>query len=367
MWSISLRGLLLALLTVRAVAAASRGTALNGVLLEEDASDASCGLLQIDASAASASKAPRIKREAISSIEDASAAKEPVTLATTNAATNTTATATSATTATTAAASPSATSAPAATSSKKGIFQKPASAMKKSKSRSFWSSLLQAMLTPVDATDGNGTTLSILDSMKPPQNESTSLLVAPSSPSSAEFVTKVRSVDADSTELTDPDPAVEMPDFAKAFPVKNKVVLMFLEMFPIFGPFGIDRFYAGDTTWGVVKLVVSLATCLTGGLIWGYIDAMIVIINALRMQPYIYFLGFKAQFSQDELVPAWWLALFTLIFHFLCFCCCGSDPGRKRFRRAWQAFKKQDPKKEGHHGASGSQQAPAASTLTGQA
>mmetsp|Transcript_32645 Transcript_32645/g.70092 ORF Transcript_32645/g.70092 Transcript_32645/m.70092 type:complete len:178 (+) Transcript_32645:289-822(+) len=96
MWSISLRGLLLALLTVRAVAAASRGTALNGVLLEEDASDASCGLLQIDASAASASKAPRIKREAISSIEDASAAKEPVTLATTNAATNTTATATSA-------------------------------------------------------------------------------------------------------------------------------------------------------------------------------------------------------------------------------------------------------------------------------
>lgn len=41
-------------------------------------------------------------------------------------------------------------------------------------------------------------------------------------------------------------------------------------------PFGIGRFYIGDTTTGVLQLVVTLLTCGLGGL-WPFIDGIVIL------------------------------------------------------------------------------------------
>lgn len=56
---------------------------------------------------------------------------------------------------------------------------------------------------------------------------------------------------------------------------KSKVVAGLLQ---IFLPFGIGRFYMGDTQTGVLQLVVTLVTCGIGG-IWGFIDGILILVN----------------------------------------------------------------------------------------
>jgi TM2 domain-containing membrane protein YozV len=54
---------------------------------------------------------------------------------------------------------------------------------------------------------------------------------------------------------------------------KSKIVAGLLQ---IFLPFGIGRFYIGDTKTGVLQLIVTLVTCGIGGL-WGLIDGIIML------------------------------------------------------------------------------------------
>jgi TM2 domain-containing membrane protein YozV len=54
---------------------------------------------------------------------------------------------------------------------------------------------------------------------------------------------------------------------------KNKIVAGLLQ---IFLPFGIGRFYIGDTTTGVLQLVVTLLTCGIGSL-WSLVDGIILL------------------------------------------------------------------------------------------
>jgi len=113
----------------------------------------------------------------------------------------------------------------------------------------------------------------------------------------------------------------EFDDAVEEAPKKNKVVLMILEMVPLCGPLGIDRFYLGDTKTAVAKLIVCICTCLTGGLVWGLLDAIIVIVNSLTRKSSINSLGMVAQFSEDEIEPAHTLAVIGVVVQI--FFCCG--------------------------------------------
>merc|ERR1719356_134306 len=51
--------------------------------------------------------------------------------------------------------------------------------------------------------------------------------------------------------------AMNLTDWENA-PRKNKIVLMVLEILPLCGPLGIDRFYLGSTFTGLAKLTVCV-------------------------------------------------------------------------------------------------------------
>lgn len=122
-------------------------------------------------------------------------------------------------------------------------------------------------------------------------------------------------------------------------PKKNKVVLMVLEMIPLAGPLGLDRFYLGATGTAVAKLTVCICTCLVGGLLWGLLDALIVIANALGRKPNISTLGMVATFGEDQIEPSFALALIAIILQV--FVCCG---GRRLLLVAYDRVgKKGDP------------------------
>lgn len=102
---------------------------------------------------------------------------------------------------------------------------------------------------------------------------------------------------------------------------KSKVVLMILEMVPLCGPLGIDRFYLGAVHTALAKLIVCICTCLVGGLVWGLLDAIIVIVNALTRKSSIDTMGLHAEFSEDEIEPAHTLAVIGVVVQ--AFFCCG--------------------------------------------
>jgi TM2 domain-containing membrane protein YozV len=56
---------------------------------------------------------------------------------------------------------------------------------------------------------------------------------------------------------------------------KSKIVAGILQ---ILLPFGIGRFYIGDTKIGVLQLVVTLVTCGIGSL-WSIIDGIIILVQ----------------------------------------------------------------------------------------
>jgi len=56
---------------------------------------------------------------------------------------------------------------------------------------------------------------------------------------------------------------------------KSKIVAGLLQ---IFLPFGIGRFYIGDTKTGVLQLVVTVLTCGIGSL-WSLIDGIIMLVK----------------------------------------------------------------------------------------
>ncbi len=59
---------------------------------------------------------------------------------------------------------------------------------------------------------------------------------------------------------------------------KQKVIAGVLQLLL---PFGIGRFYMGDTRTGVIQLIVTLVTCGIGAL-WPFIDGILLLIGNPR-------------------------------------------------------------------------------------
>jgi len=104
-------------------------------------------------------------------------------------------------------------------------------------------------------------------------------------------------------------------------PYKSKVVLIVLEIVPILGPLGVDRFYMGNIWGGVIKCLVCICTCGLGGIIWGIIDAIIVIVNCLNRDTNINTSWMTAKFHTAGIETAHTLGWVAIVVQ--CFCCCG--------------------------------------------
>merc|ERR1712232_94631 len=76
----------------------------------------------------------------------------------------------------------------------------------------------------------------------------------------------------------------------------SKVVLVLIEISAL-GFLGADRFYMGNTALGCMKFLVTVTTCGVGGALWGFLDFVVVLLNALQMRESIDILGFHGTFS----------------------------------------------------------------------
>jgi TM2 domain-containing membrane protein YozV len=63
---------------------------------------------------------------------------------------------------------------------------------------------------------------------------------------------------------------------------KSKVVAGLLQLLGLFGLVGIGRIYLGYTGLGIAQLVVGLITCGIGAIIWGIIDAVLLLTDKVR-------------------------------------------------------------------------------------
>ncbi|MDA2950247.1 MAG: TM2 domain-containing protein, partial [Actinomycetota bacterium] len=63
---------------------------------------------------------------------------------------------------------------------------------------------------------------------------------------------------------------------------KSKVVAGLLQLLGLIGIVGIGRFYLGDTKMGVIQLIVGLVTCGVGAIIWGIVDAVLILTDKVR-------------------------------------------------------------------------------------
>lgn len=63
---------------------------------------------------------------------------------------------------------------------------------------------------------------------------------------------------------------------------KSKVVAGLLQLLGLFGLAGIGRIYLGYTGLGIAQLLVGLITCGLGAVIWGIIDAVLLLTDKVR-------------------------------------------------------------------------------------
>lgn len=63
---------------------------------------------------------------------------------------------------------------------------------------------------------------------------------------------------------------------------KSKLVAGLLQLLGLFGLVGIGRIYLGYTGLGIAQLVVGLITCGIGAIIWGIIDAILLLTDKVR-------------------------------------------------------------------------------------
>ena len=63
---------------------------------------------------------------------------------------------------------------------------------------------------------------------------------------------------------------------------KSKVVAGLLQLLGLFGLVGIGRIYLGYTGLGIAQLVVGLITCGIGAIVWGIIDAVLLLTDKVR-------------------------------------------------------------------------------------
>lgn len=72
------------------------------------------------------------------------------------------------------------------------------------------------------------------------------------------------------------------PLTGEPFSDKSKVVAGLLQLLGLFGLVGIGRIYLGYTGLGVAQLIVGLVTCGLGAVVWGIIDAILLLTDKVR-------------------------------------------------------------------------------------
>jgi TM2 domain-containing membrane protein YozV len=63
---------------------------------------------------------------------------------------------------------------------------------------------------------------------------------------------------------------------------KSKIVAGLLQLLGLFGFVGMGRIYLGQIGLGITQLVVGLVTCGIGAVIWGAIDAVLILSGQVR-------------------------------------------------------------------------------------
>jgi TM2 domain-containing membrane protein YozV len=63
---------------------------------------------------------------------------------------------------------------------------------------------------------------------------------------------------------------------------KSKTVSGLLQLLGLLGLVGIGRIYLGYTGLGIAQLIVGLVTCGIGAVIWGIIDAVLILTDKVR-------------------------------------------------------------------------------------
>lgn len=72
------------------------------------------------------------------------------------------------------------------------------------------------------------------------------------------------------------------PMTGEPYSEKSKVIAGLLQLLGLFGILGIGRFYLGYTGLGVAQLLVGIFTCGIGAIIWGIIDAILILTDKVR-------------------------------------------------------------------------------------
>lgn len=72
------------------------------------------------------------------------------------------------------------------------------------------------------------------------------------------------------------------PLTGEPFSDKSKVVAGLLQLLGLFGLVGIGRIYLGYTGLGIAQLLVGLLTCGLGAVVWGIIDAILLLTDKVR-------------------------------------------------------------------------------------
>jgi TM2 domain-containing membrane protein YozV len=72
------------------------------------------------------------------------------------------------------------------------------------------------------------------------------------------------------------------PTTGEPYSDKSKVVAGLLQLLGLFGIVGIGRIYLGQTGLGIAQLVVGLVTCGLGAVVWGIIDAIMILTDKVR-------------------------------------------------------------------------------------
>jgi TM2 domain-containing membrane protein YozV len=63
---------------------------------------------------------------------------------------------------------------------------------------------------------------------------------------------------------------------------KSKTVAGLLQLLGLLGIVGVGRIYLGYTGLGIAQLIVGLVTCGIGAVIWGIIDAILLLTDKVR-------------------------------------------------------------------------------------
>ncbi len=63
---------------------------------------------------------------------------------------------------------------------------------------------------------------------------------------------------------------------------KSKIAAGLLQLVGLLGVVGIGRMYIGHTGLGIAQLVIGILTCGIGAVVWGIVDAVLILTDKVR-------------------------------------------------------------------------------------